>query len=123
MGKNGNNRKFRHCSQFRDIGKAQRKATAKEKRKVHREQLIKNKLRYYGKVQGGTPKIVALIPLSPHSNTKKVKKHLLKHCGLNTKKEKENETNIECQAIIGGNKKSNFIIYECLDRNDTFSVL
>eukprot|EP01084_Bolivina_argentea_P304063 525059_1 len=71
---NGNNRKFRHCNEFRDIGKTQRKASAKEKRKIHREKLIKNKLKYFSNISGGIPKIISLIGLSPYSNTKKKKK-------------------------------------------------
>eukprot|EP01083_Nonionella_stella_P025126 69208_1 len=119
---NPNDRKFRHCNQFRDIGKAQRKATAKERRKTHREQAIKTKLKYYAKIQGGTPKIIAVVALSPHSDTNKVTQHLLRHCGIDTRNA-STPTMAECQATIGSNKKSNYIIYQCSNRDDTHSVL
>ena len=114
---NDKKRLFRHCNQFRDVGKAQRKATSKEKRKIHREKLIKNKLKYYGGKQiGGIPKVVVIIGLSPYSDTNKVKKHLLNYCNGNDDKYDE------CLANRDG-KKQNFIFYECNDRNDIHSTL
>ena len=123
---NNKNNKFLHCNQFRDIGKAQRKAISKEKRKIHREKLIKNKLKYYGgKLVGGIPKVIVLIALSPYSNTNKIKKHFLKYCGIECNDSNDNNDNdkkmTQCQANIG-NKKQNFIIYQCSNRDDIYSI-
>lgn len=83
--------------------------------------MMETKLRYHGRMQGGTPKVVALIALSPYSDIRKVTRHLLKHCGIE-RRLKKSENVHDVQAQIGG-KKSNFVIFECVDRDDTFSIL
>jgi len=117
-------RKFRvHDSQFRDIGKAQRKAIAKEKRKVHRDKLIETRLRYFGQSKAGIPKIVVLIALSPNANTSKVEQHLLQHCNVQ-QTSNQSQSAVECQAVMNGsNQKSNYLIYRCQDREDMYCML
>jgi len=65
--------------------------------------------------------VVVLIALSPHSDIRKVTGHLLRHCGIE-RPPKGSKSVHEVQAQIGG-KKANFVLVECLDREDTLSHL
>ncbi|ETO14867.1 20S rRNA accumulation protein [Reticulomyxa filosa] len=119
-------RSFQHSSQWRDIGRAQRHAMAAERRKQHTEKRVKQQIRYMRHIQGGVPKIVALVPLSKSARCDKIKAQMLRYCGVDTTpKQKTNPTFLTTELRIRlnerkksktnfiGTRKANFLLWNC----------
>ena len=118
---NNNNKSFQHCNNFRDQQKQQRIATQKQKRLQHRNEILKKKLQYMGKIKGGIPKIIAVVPLSKYANVHKVTKTILKYFNINDGHNVEHKNPVQFCAKIGS-QNYNYTIWEC-NRDNNVSML